>query len=104
MKLQAVAPEGLVSERIESKCFPSLLHEFACIASNDSIKITSSWPGVPALADDRERQSTDGRNCRNHEYSRHAFHIFHDLPPQNTEWQARVPLQFPVEKNFLAFV
>src|SRR5262245_14639242 len=100
MKLQAAAPESFVSERIESKCLSSLLHELARIPLNDAIDIAVPPAGVPTLTHDCKRQSADAHNCRDQEYFRHAFHILHNLPPKATEWPARIPLRFSGKENF----
>jgi hypothetical protein len=50
---------------------------------DDIIEITIPRTGIPVLAHDCERQSTDTYDCCNQKYSRHAFRIFHVLSSTN---------------------
>jgi len=62
MKLEAVAPESFISERIEPEYLLPLLHKLTGIPLNDAIKIPVVSTGIGALAHDCEWQSTDARD------------------------------------------
>jgi hypothetical protein len=99
MKLQAVAPESFVTEGIESERLPPLSHQLMRIRFNNLVKVVIAPAGIPVLANDRERKSTESHNRNNQEQLRHPSHILHMFPPENTELQTGISLRFGSEKD-----